>query len=74
MMIMLAQKIGQNAPLRQYLPDRPGVMGAMNGRWSGVPQILGFITWLLIVLTLIAFIRWLWYKGDEARERPRIKK
>lgn len=29
--------------------------------------VLGLITWILIIVLLISFIRWLWRKGDKTR-------
>lgn len=35
------------------------------GSWSPVFVILWWITWILIIISLIAAIRWLWLKGGK---------
>lgn len=53
----------------------PGMMGwwggpQMMGGWpSGfwIWQILGWITWILVIAALVAFIRWMWKKGDREK-------
>lgn len=42
--------------------DGGGMMGATPVFW--VWSILAWVTWILIIAALIAFIRWLWIKGN----------
>ncbi|MDP3998713.1 MAG: hypothetical protein Q8P89_03805 [bacterium] len=42
--------------------DQWGMMGT-GGFW--IWGILSLATWILIVVALIAFIRWMWKKGDK---------
>lgn len=35
------------------------------GSWSSVFIILWWVTWILIIIALIAAIRWLWIKGSK---------
>ena len=40
----------------------------LTGSWQTgfwVWSILAWVTWLLIIVALIALIRWLWKKGDK---------
>lgn len=53
----------------------PGMMGWYGGNSAGwgmmgqggfwIWMILGWITWILIIVALVAFIRWMWKKGDK---------
>lgn len=53
----------------------PGMMrwsddsaGWMMGGWSGgfwVWSFFSWITWILVIVALIAFIRWMWKKGNK---------
>lgn len=53
----------------------PGMMGWWNGSqmmggWQSgfwIWSILGWITWILVIVALIAFIRWMWKKGDKEK-------
>ncbi|OGD85795.1 hypothetical protein A2Z23_00725 [Candidatus Curtissbacteria bacterium RBG_16_39_7] len=53
----------------------PGMMGfwggpgATGGLQSGfwIWSILGWLTWILVIVALIAFIRWMWKKGDKEK-------
>jgi hypothetical protein len=42
-----------------------GVSGWQSGFW--VWPILGWLTWILIIVALVAFIRWMWKKGDKEK-------
>ena len=62
------------SPLPQRYDDRyfsgyhPMMWWAGNN--SGAIWAFGFlwiVTWLLVIVVLIALIRWLWKKGDKAR-------
>jgi hypothetical protein len=42
------------------------VMGGwQSGFW--IWSILGWLTWILLIVALIAFIRWMWKKGDKEK-------
>lgn len=52
------------------------MMGYFGGRsmmdgdnWGvlGIWGVLNLITWILVMLVLIALLRWLWQKGDEKK-------
>lgn len=53
----------------------PGMMGWYGGNSAGwgmmgqggfwIWMILGWITWILIIVALVAFIRWMWKKGEK---------
>lgn len=53
----------------------PGMMGWSGGNGSGwmmggqgafwVWSVLSWITWILVVAALVAFIRWMWKKGEK---------
>ena len=53
----------------------PGMMGwwggsQMTGGWQTgfwLWSILAWVTWLLIIVALVALIRWLWKKGDKEK-------
>jgi len=60
-----------------FCPGCPMMGYGMMGFWSG-PQmmggwqtgfwiwsILGWLTWILLIVALIALIRWLWRKGSD---------
>ena len=41
---------------------------------SGVLWVFGFlwaVTWILLIIALVALIRWVWKKGDEVGKRER---
>lgn len=54
----------------------PGMMGfwgdsSMMGGWQAgfwLWSILAWVTWILIIVALIALIRWLWKKGDDRKK------
>ncbi len=73
MPVLLAQmmRYPQGTPVPQYY-------GGFGGRgmmgWAGtnpglfwVYGILSFITWVLVIAALVAFIRWIWKKGDRSK-------
>lgn len=41
--------------------------GAQNAGVFWFFSILWLVTWVLIIIALIALIRWLWKKGDKAK-------
>jgi len=44
----------------------PGMFGGWQaGFWIWL--ILGLLTWILIIIALIALIRWMWKKGDKEK-------
>lgn len=44
--------------------DGPGMMGGwQQGFWLW--SILAWVTWILIIIALIAVIRWIWKKGNK---------
>jgi len=44
----------------------PGTFGGwQTGFWIWL--IIGWLTWILIIVALIAFIRWMWKKGDKEK-------
>jgi uncharacterized membrane protein len=39
----------------------------MGSGYFGLHAVLGFLTWLLVIVALVAFIRWMWKKGDKVK-------
>ena len=61
---------GQKLPTdnRLFLGKHP--MMFWMGNNSGVFWFFGIlwlVTWILVIITLVAFIRWLWKKGDKVK-------
>jgi len=48
-----------------YHPMMGWAGGGNNTFWFF--SILCFVTWILIIILLIALIRWLWKKGDKVK-------
>lgn len=49
-------------------PWMMGFWGGPTGGWlTGfwIWSILSWLTWILIIVALVAFIRWMWRKGDK---------
>lgn len=44
-------------------PVYMGHMGSGSSFFFGGMMILGWITWILVIITLVLLIRWLWKKG-----------
>lgn len=59
------QKLYDDRFFRNYHPMM-GWMGTNSGTFW-VFGILWLVTWVLVIIVLIALVRWLWKKGDKGR-------
>lgn len=50
---------------RTYHPMMGWMNGSVGALW--VFGILWILTWILVIVVLVALIRWLWKKGDKAK-------
>ena len=61
---------GQKLPSDdRYFWDHHPMMGWMGAN-SGVFWVFGILwlaTWVLVIIVLIALVRWLWKKGDKGK-------
>lgn len=48
-----------NHPMMWWAGNNSGAIWAFSFLW--------IVTWILVIVVLIALIRWLWKKGDKAR-------
>lgn len=51
----------------RYFAYHPMMWGWDNTNVSFVYWILWTLTWILVLVALIALIRWLWEKGDKEK-------
>ena len=50
-------------PMMGWMGNNPGLFWFFGIIW--------LVTWILIIVALIALIRWLWKKGDNGRSKRR---
>lgn len=75
MKMMMGSPSGQTWKGGERSMMGPGMMGWYGGNSAGwgmmgqggfwIWMILGWITWILIIVALVAFIRWMWKKGEK---------
>ena len=73
---MLADMMRWGTESGQQLPNERFFEGNHPMMWAGggfgafwVFGILCIVTWILVIVVLIALARWLWFKGDKERKR-----
>lgn len=75
---MFAQALQQYQGTQQVQPGPYGQTGPWTSHpmmwWAGsnlntfwLFGLLWLITWILIIVVLVALVRWLWKKGDKVR-------
>lgn len=58
----------ENLYERGWYPHKfmgPWMMGGYGQETFWIFALLCIVTWVLIIVALIAFIRWMWKKGDK---------
>lgn len=74
MLLASMMRWGASPDPQGYYDDRFWSSRPMMWGWANqnptlwwLHGILAFATWILVIIVLIALVRWLWKKGDKAR-------